>query len=108
MLSAFFASNSGIAVYGVLVLAFVDFALGVMAAIRDKTFTLDVVAAYLRSHVVGRVFPITLLLAAGYFGNQDALTALGLVSAAAYLAETIGSISTSWGPGHATQAVPDD
>lgn len=107
-LQAFFASPAGTAAYGVLVVAIVDFLLGVAASVRDHTFSLDEVAAVLRKHVAGRVFPIWLLLIFGYVGNIDALTAVGLAAAAAYLAETLGSIAASWGPNRETQPTPTD
>ena len=106
--AAFFASPSGLAIYGVLVVAIADFLLGVAAAFRDGTFTLDSVAAYLRKHIAGRVVPISILLGLGYVANQPALTALGAASAAIYVMETIGSIRDSWGGGEAKQAVPVD
>ncbi len=107
-LQTFFDSDSGKAVYAVLIIAIVDFLLGTLAAFRDGTFTLDSVAAALRKHGAGRVLPIALLLIAGYFADQAALSSLGLVAAAAYLAETVGSIAESWAPGHGVQKVPVD
>lgn len=107
-LQAFFESDSGKAVYAVLLITAVDWFTGVAAAIRDGTFQLDSVAAFLRKHIAGRVAPIVGFLVIGYFGDQQALTALGVAGAAAYLAETLGSIKDSWGPGRDTQAVPKD
>lgn len=95
---AFFASPSGTAAYGVLVVMALDLALGVLAALRDGTFALDEVAAFLRKHVAGRVLPIWAILFFGYIGNLEVLTVAGLAMAAAYVAETIGSIISSWGP----------
>jgi hypothetical protein len=94
-LEAFFSTEAALAVYGVVIVMLADFALGVFAAFRDNTFQLDTVAAFLRKHAAGRVGPITVMLMLGYFGNQPALTALGLASAAAYTVETIGSITSS-------------
>ena len=108
LFDAFFASPSGMALYALLAVAFLDFALGVLAALRDGTFKLDELAAFVRSHLAGRVFPIALLLIVGYASNQVALTAAGLAAGAAYVAETVGSIATSWAPGHATQQVPSE
>ena len=107
-IQAFLDSDAGKAVYATLVLAGADLALGIAAAFRDGTFRLDSLAAYLRKHIAGRVAPIGLLLGLGYFGHVDALTTIGFASAALYAAETVGSIRTSWGSGHAEQAVPND
>ena len=107
MIRAFFESPEAPILWGVLVLAMADFALGTLAALRDGTFRLDAVAAFLRKHVAGRVGPIVALLALGYFGAQPALTAIGAAAAAAYTLETIGSIRESWGPGRDVQRVPE-
>ena len=108
-LAEFFASDAGKVVYAVVILAIADFLVGVAAAVRDGTFALDSVAAFLRKHVVGRVFPIVGLLALGYFGKQDALIAVGMAGGAVYLAETIGSIKDSAFPDEGQkQPVPVD
>lgn len=108
IIRAFLASPEGIAVYGVLVLALADFALGTLAAFRDGTFALDAVAAFLRKHIAGRVAPIAFLLALGYFGGVPALSAIGAAAAAAYTLETLGSIRESWGPNRPVQPKPQD
>lgn len=95
---AFLADPAGVAFQSVLVLSFVDFATGTFAAIRDGTFALDVVAAFLRKHVLGRSAPILLLLFVGYFAAAPALTALGAISATAYLAELLASIKGNLAP----------
>lgn len=105
-LDAFFASTSGQIALWVVVLPVLDWVLGVLAAIRDGTFTLDSVASFLRKHVAGRVVPIWMLLLVGFFADQwlvpvvdvPALTAVGMAAAGLYVAETIGSILRSWGP----------
>ncbi len=94
-LQTFFADPVGIAVEAVAVVALVEFILGTLAALRDGTFTLDELAAWLRKHLAGRVFPIFTLLFLGYFGHVDALTAVGLAAAASYIAETIASVISS-------------
>jgi hypothetical protein len=112
-INAFFASTEGDAAIGVLVVAFVDFALGVSAALRDDRFELSSLAAFLRKHVMGRVVPIWLLLFVGHcvsgfrIGDVSALLALGLAAATAYLLETVGSIKNAWTPG-AIQGTPTD
>jgi len=105
---AFFDSQDALILYACLVLAAADFLLGVSAAFRDGVFRLDSVAAYLRKHIAGRVFPIAILIGLGYFGQQPALTAIGAASAAAYTLETIGSIRASWSGSRDVQRVPGD
>jgi hypothetical protein len=112
-ISTFFGTPEGDAAMAVLVVAFVDFALGTAAALRDSTFQLDSLAAFLRKHVMGRVVPTWLLLFVGHYtsgfkiADVSTLSALGLAAAAAYVLETVGSIRASWGQG-AVQAVPQD
>lgn len=105
-LDAFFSSQAGQLALWVLLLPAVDFALGTLAAIRDGTFELDRLAAFLRRHVAGRIVPIWILLFVGHFADQwlvpvvdvPALTAVGVGAAGLYVAETVGSILRSWGP----------
>lgn len=97
-LSDFLNSEAGLALKGVLLLAFVDFAFGIFAAFRDGTFRLDSVGAFIRKHLMGRVFPIGTALALGYWSGEMLLTIPGLAAAAIYVAETAGSIKTSLVP----------
>lgn len=100
--SALLASPAGLAIKGALVAAFLDFAVGALFAAKNGTFALDSVAAFVRKHLLGRVFPITALLMAGSALEGDAmgaaLTASGLTAATAYAAETIGSVMGSVNP----------
>lgn len=95
-LSAFLNSDAGTALKLVLAVAFLDFATGAFAAIRDRTFAPDALAAFVRKHIAGRVLPIGTLLVVGYFGGAAGQVFLaGAVAAAtAYGAETAVSI---WG-----------
>jgi hypothetical protein len=92
---AFLADPTGIALKGVLLLAFVDFIFGVFAAARDGSFALDAVGAFIRKHLLGRVFPIGVALALGYYSGEILLTVPGLAAAAVYVAETAASIKGS-------------
>ena len=111
--SSFVQSQAGLALYGALSVAFIDFAFGVLAAVRDKTLKWDVIATFIQSHIIERVFPIGLMLVFGFVANDGGdgvgapLLAAGLTMEAAYVAETIGSILASWGPNHGVQAVPE-
>jgi hypothetical protein len=96
-LNEFLNSTAGQALAAMLVVAFLDFLTGTFAALRDGTFALDAIAAFLRKHIAGRVGPIAVLLLFGYFGGGTIgqLFLAGAVAAAvAYTAETAASI---WG-----------
>jgi hypothetical protein len=105
-IDAFFASQSGQLALWVVLLPVLDFVLGTLAAVRDGTFELDRVAAFLRKHVAGRILPLWLLLFVGYFTETwelpvldvPALTTIGTSAAGLYVLETAGSILRSWGP----------
>ena len=67
--------------------------LGIYAAVKDGTFVLSSVGAFVRSQVLGRVFPIlTVALFASTSGNVALVAAAG-ATGAAYLAETVGAIT---------------
>jgi len=81
--------------------AFADFATGSFAALRDGTFALDALAAFLRKHIWGRVAPIGTLLVLGYFGGNTVgqlFMASALLAATAYAAETASSINGNLNP----------
>lgn len=94
-LEAFLASQAGLALKAAVLVAFADFATGSFAALRDGTFALDAVAAFLRKHILGRVAPLGTLLVLGYFGGADAggyFNAFAIAGLVAYAAETAASI----------------
>jgi hypothetical protein len=120
-ITSFFDTPAGTAIVLLFALATLDFALGTFAAFRDNVFQLDSVAAWLRKHIAGRVLPITAVLLTGHLAGglsfeEDGigaiidpgtvLTGIGLTMAAAYIAETVGSLRTSLIPG--TASVPVD
>jgi hypothetical protein len=96
ILQAFIASDAGLATQGLLLVAFADFVTGTFAALRDKTFSADALAAWVRKHIAGRVGPIGFLLVIAYFGGPAGmLFAAGAIAAgAAYVTETVASV---WG-----------
>jgi len=99
ILTDFFASAAGLAAKGMLVAAFLDLAFGVYAAVKDNTFAWDSLASFVRKHLLGRVFPISTLLAVGYFiDGGEIMTAAGVAAATAYAAETLASIYGSLKP----------
>ena len=61
-LQAFIQSPAGAALLAMVGVAFADFLTGSFAALRDGTFQLDAIAAFLRKHIWGRVAPIGTLL----------------------------------------------
>lgn len=90
----FLDSEAGLALKGLLIVSFLDFATGSFAALRDGTFALDALAAFVRKHILGRVAPIGTLLAVGYFGGETGLPFLagGIAAGTAYVAETASSV----------------
>lgn len=104
-LRAFLDSPAGLALIAMVGVAFADFITGTFAALRDGTFALDAIAAFLRKHIAGRVAPIGVLLLLGYFGGGtigDLFLASAIASAAAYTAETASSILGNLSPPKAT------
>lgn len=103
----FLASPAGLAIKAALAAAFLDFAFGVFAAIRDGTFAVDALAAFLRKHLVGRVLPVSLLAVTGYVTGDQVMIAAAAASLTAYAAETLGSIYQSIKP-TGTDPIPVD
>lgn len=105
-ITAFFATDTGRYAGLVLILPVVDWVLGTLAALRDGTFQLDSLAAFIRKHILGRVFPIWLLMFVGFVTQSLVIpgvdwplfSTFGTGLALVYIAETIGSIMRSWGP----------
>ncbi len=97
----FVHSPAGSALIAMVGIAFADFLTGSFAALRDGTFSVDALAAFLRKHIWGRVAPIGTLLAFGYFGGEtigQLFMASGVAAAAAYTAETASSILGNLNP----------
>ncbi len=99
----FINSTSGLAIKGALAAAFLDFAFGVFAAVRDGTFAIDAIAAFLRKHLVGRVLPVSLLAVVGYYTGDAVMITAGAAALTAYAAETLGSIYGSIRPPAASE-----
>ena len=97
-METFLNDPAGLALKGMLVAAFVDLAFGVFAALKDGSFSIDAIAAFVRKHLLGRVGPIGVLLAIGYFNHDVVMTAAGTAAGAAYVIETMGSIYGSIKP----------
>lgn len=68
------------------------FALGSYAALSDGTFVLSSFAAFVRSQILGRVFPILTVAYFAYSSGNVALIAATGVAAAAFTAETLGAV----------------
>lgn len=92
MLVDFLASPAGLALKAALVAAFLDFAFGTYAALRDGVFALDSVAAFVRKHLLGRVLPVGTLAIAGYLTGDLAMNAAAAAALTAYAVETMASI----------------
>ena len=94
-LHAFLDSPAGWAVKGAMVAAFLDFAVGLFAALRDDKLALDAIAAFLRKHMLGRVLPSTLIVVAAYATADASLMGAAIVALTAYATETMASIYRS-------------
>lgn len=105
--SDFLASPAGLAIKAALAAAFLDFAFGVFAAVRDGTFALDALAAFLRKHLVGRVLPVSLLAVVGYITGDQVMILAAAAALTAYSVETLGSIYGSIKP-TGTDPIPAD
>ena len=95
MLTDFLNAPAGLALQAALVAAFLDFAFGTFAALRDGVFALDSVAAFLRKHVLGRVLPVGLLAVMSYLTGNVAMSVAAAAALTAYAAETMASIYAS-------------
>jgi hypothetical protein len=91
-LNEFLNSPAGYALQAALVAAFLDFAFGTFAALRDGVFALDSVAAFVRKHLMGRVFPIGTLAVMGYLSGNLAMNMAAAAALTAYATETLASI----------------
>lgn len=107
----FLDSPAGVAIYGALVAAFLDLAFGIFAAARSGTFALDAVGAWIRKHLLGRVFPVSVLAIVGYFTENPVMIGTAATALALYAAETLGSVYSSvqeMGSKDATAPIPTD
>jgi hypothetical protein len=105
--TAFLAAPAGLALKAMLLWAFLDFATGTFAAVKDGTFALDVIGAFIRKHIFGRVAPIGLLLIAAHFTGDVALAGGALASAAAYTLETAASVKGNFFPPKDSEVVEE-
>lgn len=95
---AFLNDPTGMALKAMLVAAFLDFAFGVFAALKDGSFSWDAIAAFVRKHLLGRVFPVGVLLAMAFKTGDGAMYIAAAGAASAYSAETLASIYGSIKP----------
>ena len=107
-LSLFLDSTAGLALKAAVAAAFLDFATGSFAALRDGTFALDALAAFLRKHILGRVAPLATLLVVGYFGGAtgQVFLAAGIAGLTAYAAETASSVLGNLVPPKPSDEIP--
>jgi len=91
VIDQFFTTPTGNAALVLFAASFLVFLLGVSAALRDGTFDLKYVDAFVRTTIWGRVAPVTGALLLGYVTHVDIITAGGVAAAAAVAAGMIGS-----------------
>jgi hypothetical protein len=94
-LSEFLATPSGLAIKGLMVGTFLTFVLGVVAAIRDKTFSWLYIDSFVRSTLMGRVVPASIVLVVGFIADDQTLTGAGVLVAGAVAAGMIASVVDS-------------
>lgn len=94
----FLADPLGLAVQGAVIAAFLDLLFGVYAAFKDGTFALDAIGAFIRKHLLGRVFPAGTLAVTAYLTGNDLMAAAASAALALYAAETLASIYGSVRP----------
>jgi hypothetical protein len=107
-IEAFLNDPAGLAFKGLLVAAFLDFATGSYAALKDGTFALDALAAWVRKHLLGRVAPIATLLVITYISGDTITLAAAVAAGAAYTAETLASIVGNLNPPKAGDVQVDE
>lgn len=110
MFADFLAAPAGLALKAALVAAFLDFAIGTFRALSSGTFALDAVAAFVRKHLLGRVFPIGVLAIMSYLTGDLIMSSAAAAALTAYAAETMGSIygSISESKAEAANSIPTD
>ena len=91
LLTGFLATPSGLAVKALMVGTFLTFALGIVAAVRDRTFSWVYIDSFVRSTLMGRVVPAAIVLVVGFIADEPTLTAAGVVTAGAVAAGMIAS-----------------
>lgn len=108
VVAEFLNSTGGLAVKGALVAAFLDLAFGIFAAVKDGTFAVDAIAAFLRKHIMGRVAPLTALAVAAHYTGDPIMLSTAAAGLVAYAAETLGSIYGSVNPPASSDAQAAD
>jgi hypothetical protein len=84
-----------------IVIAVIDFGLGVITAVGKGTFNLGLISTWVESHGVHRLIPILIFLAIGHgldpvLAPIPAAFAAGLAFLATYALETLSSIQQSF------------
>ena len=95
-LDAFWASTTGQAALGLMVIAITELLLGVLADIRNGGFRMKRIDRWLRQSLAGKVLPLWILLFVGHYsasltvGDFDLLLIAGVGASALYIATAIG------------------
>lgn len=115
LFTEFLASPEGQAIKLLLVGTVLTFGLGVLAALRDGSFSLGYLDSFVRSTIWGRIAPVMLFLFLGYVSGEQLISgpaiiaagavAVGLIKAAA---DSIGQIASSPDESRARNTPPTD
>lgn len=92
---AFFNDPAGITVLTAFGLVGLRLVLGVTAALKDGTFVMSQVGSFIRSQVLGRVFPFAVTAFFAWSTGHAALMATAAAIGGAFVLETVGAIQES-------------
>lgn len=90
-------------VIGLFSITVLDFISGVAGAFANHTFSVDSIAQFVATHILGRVIPLSFAAAVGIglpvlnLPPSPAIFAVFLAGGAAYVAETLASIVKNLG-----------
>lgn len=89
---AFFNDPAGVTVYTAFAVVALRLVLGIYAAVQDGTFVLSQVGSFIRSQVLGRVFPFSTVAFFAWSTGNVALYGTAAAIGGAFVLETVGAI----------------
>lgn len=101
-----FQGPTGVAIWGVAILALVELVTGVLKAFASSQFSFSLIDVWVRTQLAGRILPIIVLLIASAAApdfsvlgvDVNILTTAGLAAAATYAASAVASIVSNVTP----------